>query len=245
MLKTTLSGDGSRTLYCASVGEHYHSTKDGALTEALYKHVLPAWQYRIRGRKQIVVLDICFGLGYNTLCLIWYLRRQGYRGCLQIFSPEHNRPLLAGLGEFPYPEEFSELKPLIKRLAKNLTFSEPDLTIEIIPVDARIWLKELTLSVDIVFHDPFSPAHNHQLWTREYFAELSRIGAADLLVTTYSTATAVRMGLFESGFHIYENRPAALVRSSTLASLVSLPLAEIDMQLKQQRNPAAASLRDN
>ena len=64
-------------------------------------------------------------------------------------------------------------------------------------------------------------------------------------MTTYSTATVVRMGLFENGFHVYENHPAALVRSATLASLGQLPLAEIDMQLKQQRNLAAASLRDN
>jgi tRNA U34 5-methylaminomethyl-2-thiouridine-forming methyltransferase MnmC len=82
------------------------------------------------------------------------------------------------------------------------------------------------------------------LWTREYFAELRRIGADDLLVTTYSTATAVRMGLFENGFHIYENHPAAKIRSATLASLTPLPLTEIDMVLKQQRNPLAASLRD-
>jgi len=244
VFKTTLSGDGSRTLYCAAVGEHYHSTKDGALTEALYKHVQPAWQHRIRGRQQVVVLDICFGLGYNSLCLIWYLRRQGYQGRLRIFSPEHDRKLIAGLGDFPYPDEFAELKPLIKQLAKNLTFSGPDLTVEIIPTEARSWLKEFSVPVDIVFHDPFSPAHNHQLWTREYFAELGRIGAADLLVTTYSTATAVRMGLYENGFHIYENRPAARVRSSTLGSLTPLPLSEIDMNLKQQRNPAAASLRD-
>ncbi|MCK5915887.1 MAG: hypothetical protein KAG92_07090, partial [Deltaproteobacteria bacterium] len=243
--EAVISGDGSRTLYCESVGEHYHSTKDGAFSEALYKHVLPAWQYRIIGRQRVTILDICFGLGYNTLVLIWYLRQQGYQGSLKIFSPEHDRQLIAGLRDFPYPDELLELYPIICELAKNLTYSEANLKIEIVATDARSWLAEFTDPVDIVFHDPFSPAHNHQLWTREYFAELKRVGADDLLVTTYSTATAVRMGFFENGFHIYENRPAALVRSATVASLVSLPLEEIDMKLKQQRNPSAASLRDN
>ncbi|MCK5680516.1 hypothetical protein KAI46_06870 [bacterium] len=244
MIETTLSGDGSRTLYCETVGEHYHSTKDGALSEALYKHVLPAWQYRIAGRSTITVLDICFGLGYNTLALIWYLRQQGYCGNLKIFSPEHDRKLVASLADFPYPDEFIGLNPIILELAKNLHYADSNLTIEIVAADARSWLRDFTTSVDIVFHDPFSPAHNHQLWTREYFAELRRLGANDLLVTTYSTATAVRMGLFENGFHIYENRPEAKVRSATLASLTPLSLPEIDMNLKQQRNPLAASLRD-
>ncbi len=245
MLKTTLSGDGSRTLYCEAAGEHYHSTKDGAFSEALYKHVLPAWQYRIAGRSTVTVLDICFGLGYNTLVLIWYLRQQGYAGRLQIFSPEHDLKLLQGLADFPYPEELAALSPIMKKLAENLACREADLAIEIIPTEARSWLKQFKSSVDIVFHDPFSPARNRQLWTYEYFAELRRIGSDDLLLTTYSTATAVRMGLFENGFHLYENRPAAKVRSATLASLTPLPLNEIDMVLKQQRNPAAASLRDS
>ena len=245
MADDIITGDGSRTLYCESVGEHYHSTKDGAFSEALYKHVLPAWKYRIVERKRITVLDICFGLGYNTFVLLWYLARQKYTGHLRIISPEHDTALLLSLIDFPYPEEFCDFVPIIKAIAENRRYESPDLLIEVFAADARSWLAGFAGPVDIVFHDPFSPVHNHRLWTREYFAELKRVGAADLLVTTYSTATAVRMGLFENGFHIYENRPEALVRSATLASLIPLPLAEIDMRLKRQRNLAAASLKDN
>ena len=244
MLKTTLSGDGSHTLYCSDVSEHYHSTRDGAFSEALYKHVLPAWQYRISDRPSVTILDICFGLGYNTLVLIWYLREQGYQGKLRIFSPEYDLGLLESLADFPYPDTLLELSLIIQKLAKNLFYQDADLVIEIVAADARSWLTGFSDRVDIVFQDPFSPVNNHNLWTREYFAELRRIGADDLLITTYSTATAVRMGLFENGFHIYENRPAAKVRSATLASLTPLPLTEIDMVLKQRRNPQAVSLRD-
>ena len=245
MFDHIVTGDGSRTLYCESVGEHYHSTKDGAFSEALYKHVLPAWKYCIAGRKRVTVLDVCFGLGYNTFVLLCYLARKKYAGHLRIISPEHDSALLSSLVDFTYPEEFCDLAPIIRALAENRLYESPDLLIEVIAAEARNWLAGFEGPVDIVFHDPFSPTHNHKLWTREYFAELKRVGTADLLVTTYSTATAVRMGLFENGFHLYENRPAALVRSSTLASLTPLPLTEIDMRLKQQRNPVAASLRDN
>ena len=38
----SLSEDGSFTAYSKEYGEHYHSTKDGALYESLIKHVIPA-----------------------------------------------------------------------------------------------------------------------------------------------------------------------------------------------------------
>lgn len=239
-----LTGDGSLTMFCRKTGEHYHSTKDGAFSEALHKFVLPAWKYRISGRRRITVLDVCFGLGYNTFTLLWFLKSQGYQGKLRILSPELDTALLSGLGSFVYPAEFSDLAPVIQSVVEKGGFSGPGLSLEVIASDARVFLEHFAGQVDVVFHDPFSPVHNPSLWTREYFSALRRVASPDLLLTTYSTATAVRMGLFENGFHVYENHPAILLRKSTLASLAPLPLPEIDMYLKCQRNPRAASLRD-
>ncbi len=238
------TGDGSPTLYCEAVREHYHSTRDGAFTEALHKHVLPAWEYRLRGRPEAVVLDLCFGLGYNTLVLLWLLQRMGYAGRLQVWSPERDAALLAGLESFPYPAELAALRPVVRALARQRRWIDRKLRIEVVVSEARAFIAGLAGPVDIVFHDPFSPRCNPSLWTREFFAGYRRLGAADLLVTTYSTATAVRLGLFENGFRIYEHRPRARVRSSTLATLGRLPETEIDMELKKQRNLRAASLRD-
>ena len=54
----TLSEDGSYTAYSKEYGEHYHSTKDGALHESLVKHVISALQ--IQKDKDILnILDIC------------------------------------------------------------------------------------------------------------------------------------------------------------------------------------------
>ncbi len=245
MPDSIVTGDGSLTLYCKSVGEHYHSTKDGAFSEALYKHVIPAWEYCIKRRQKVTIIDLCFGLGYNSFVLLWYLAQKKYTGHIRIISPEHDSELLSSLLNFSYPEEFCDLALIIRAIVEKRFYGSPKLSIEVFDGDARSWLAGLESPVDVVFHDPFSPVHNRELWTREYFAELKRVAGDGLLITTYSTATAVRMGLFENAFHIYENRPKALVRSSTLASLAPLPLEEIDMVLKQQRNPAAASLRDN
>jgi tRNA U34 5-methylaminomethyl-2-thiouridine-forming methyltransferase MnmC len=243
-LSLVITGDGSPTLFCEAVSEHYHSTRDGAFAEALHKHVGPAWEYRIRGRAEVVVVDLCFGLGYNTLVLLWLLRRKGFAGRLRVFSPERDAALLARLDSFPYPEQLAGLRPVIKSLASRRLWADRDWRVEIAVGEARSFLAGRRGPVDIIFHDPFSPQHNPALWTREFFAEYRRLGAADLLVTTYSAATAVRLGLYENGFRIYQHRPAARVRSSTLATLGRLPGTAIDMELKKKRNPAAASLRD-
>jgi tRNA U34 5-methylaminomethyl-2-thiouridine-forming methyltransferase MnmC len=245
-----ITGDGSPTLYAAAYGEHYHSTKDGAFTETLHKHVLPAWEYRIRGRCQVTVLDLGFGLGYNSLVLFWLLQRLGYAGRLRIVAVERDAALIRRLPEFAYPETLAVLRPLLIGLAANGCYRRGQLEIRLVESEARAFLAAYAESdagvdsVDVIFHDPFSPQKNPTLWTRECFAVYRRIGACDLLLTTYSTAAAVRLGLYENGFRIYENRPPARVRSATLASLAPLPLPEIDMELKKIRNPAAQSLRD-
>ena len=40
----TLSNDGTFTAYSKEYDEHYHSTKDGALNESLFKHVIPTFK---------------------------------------------------------------------------------------------------------------------------------------------------------------------------------------------------------
>jgi hypothetical protein len=63
-------------------------------------------------------------------------------------------------------------------------------------------------------------------------------------LTTYSTAAAIRLGLYENGFYIFVHR-AEMMRYSTVASLKMLDdLEYINMELKKERNPTARSMRD-
>ena len=65
--------DGSIGLYSHADKDVYHS-KFGALTEAWEKFVLPSGIDDILNIKQnINVLDICYGIGYNTKALMSYV----------------------------------------------------------------------------------------------------------------------------------------------------------------------------
>jgi hypothetical protein len=82
------------------------------------------------------------------------------------------------------------------------------------------------------------------LWTTEYFQSIRNICKEDAILTTYSTAIATRMGLYENGFFIFIHQ-ATLARGSTVASLKMLDSLEyIDMELKKIRNRQACSMKD-
>ena len=65
--------DGSLGLYSHSDNDVYHS-KFGALTEAWEKFILPSnINYLLCNKDKINVLDVCYGIGYNSKTLISYL----------------------------------------------------------------------------------------------------------------------------------------------------------------------------
>ncbi len=236
------TADGSATLYSEAFDECYHSTRDGALKESLQKHVLPAFSL-LPPKNEITILDVCFGLGYNTWTTLYYLQHNIFPGRVTILSPEFDRELVASLVHFDYPSEFDFLRPIIARVSGEGFYEDDRFRIRVLFGDARKSIPTIDRSVDIVYQDPFSPKKNPLLWTREYFADLRRIVSDEVILTTYSSATPVRMGLHENGFLLYEP-PSEGVRSGTIASLRPLDLTPIDMELKKRRNPAAASMRD-
>jgi tRNA U34 5-methylaminomethyl-2-thiouridine-forming methyltransferase MnmC len=235
------SNDGSNTKYSQQFDEHYHSTKDGALTETLQKHIIPAFSH-IK-KDTINILDICFGLGYNTLTTLYYIKQNNLDIKVNIFSPEFDRELIASLKEFEYPNELKEFTHIIKSLCENQKYESSDINIELFLGDAREYVKTLS-NIDIVYQDAFSPKKNPMLWTREYFGDIYRLLSSDGVVTTYSQATNVRMSMYVNGFYIHENISKD-VRGGTLAFKNKMELPYIDMELKQQRNPNAKASSDN
>ena len=235
--------DGSYTLYSKEFDEAYHSTKDGALYESLHKHVIPALFYK-REHETITILDICFGLGYNTLATLYYSKKQQLTSKIHIIAPEFDEDLVRSLKSFQFPSEFDNLKEIIEVLSEKLYYEDEQFKIEILVGDARESIPHIQEKIDIIYQDAFSPTHNPLLWTYEWFQDLYKISKQDALLTTYSTAASIRLGLYEQGFLIYIHR-AEKMRFSTIASLTPLDELEfVDMELKKLRNPTARSMKD-
>jgi len=237
------TGDSSDTLYSHEFNEHYHSTKDGALVESLHKHIIPAFKYSSH-KKHLKILDICFGLGYNTLATLYYIEQNNLDVSVEIYSPEFDLELIRSLQNFKYPKEFDNLKEIITTLSNELEYASDTINIKIVPDDARESIPTLTQKFDIIYQDAFSPQSNPLLWTQEYFGDIQKIMARDGIVTTYSIALATRLALHANGFKLYLYQDQK-IRSSTIASLQKIEgIEEVDMAHKIAINPNAKPLRD-
>jgi len=241
--KVILCEDGTNTLFSSEFNEPYHSTKDGALHESLEKHVKPALMIK-KDKSSLVILDICFGLGYNSLATLYYVKKHNIKTKIEILSPEFDDQLIASLMTFDYPDEFKNLTPIIQKLSQNFYYEDAQFKIDILRGDARVTLPKIKKKIDIVYQDAFSPTQNPLLWTKEFFQDISHISKEDTILTTYSTAASIRLGLYENAFYIYIHY-GEKSRYSTIASRTKLDLFEyVDMELKKVRNPIAQSFRD-
>ena len=242
--KLILCEDGTHTLFSEEFNEPYHSTKDGALHESLEKHVKPAFSIH-QDKKKLTILDICFGLGYNSFATLYYVQKNHLKTKVHILSPEFDESLISSLSMFSYPPEFESIKEIIKEVSQKLFYEDEQFKIEILLGDARKSVPQIETKIDIIYQDAFSPTHNPLLWTREFFKDISDISKEDTILTTYSTAASIRLGLYENGFLIFIHR-GEMTRYSTIASMKMLKNLEyIDMELKKIRNPTAKSFRDN
>lgn len=238
------SEDGSFTAFSSEFQEHYHSTRDGALHESLYKHVIPAFEHH-KEKDEVTILDICFGLGFNTLATLYYMRENSIKKKVRIFSPEFDADLIASLKVFTYPDIFTSFLPIIEALSTQHVYEDEELYIELYIGDAREYLRSCDERFDIVYQDAFSPATNPLLWTKEYFADISRLIKDDGILTTYSMALKTRLALYENGFNVYINSGEGH-RDATLASKSVLrEYALVDMPHKMACNEDIYSLRDD
>ncbi|WP_455757072.1 tRNA (5-methylaminomethyl-2-thiouridine)(34)-methyltransferase MnmD [Sulfurimonas sp.] len=240
----TLSEDGSYTAYSKEYDEHYHSTQDGALHESLVKHVIPAFKTQ-KDKDEITILDICFGLGFNTLATLFYAKQNLPHAKINIYSPELDASLVKSLSEFTYPKEFDEFKEIISDLVENGVYDNGLWHVEIFLGDAREYIKQFEEeSFNIVYQDAFSPSVNPILWTKEYFNDIKNIIKEDGVLTTYSIALATRLSLYENDFNLYINSGEDF-RDATVASLSEMSeFKKVDMQHKISCNPHAKALRD-
>ena len=234
--------DGSNTLFSTTYNQHYHNVDDGAIQEALYKHVIPALSYHAH-KTHLNILDICFGLGYNTFATLYYILENKLPIQVTIYSPELDAKLIDSLNDFTYPKEFEVIVPIIQSLIKNHVYKNEQFQIELFIGDAREYVKHLK-NIDVVYQDAFSSEVNHELWSVEYFKDIYKLCATDAVVTTYAIATPIRLSMFEAGFEIYEHIPTKRKITLGFKQKQEILGKYVDMNLKQLRNPTAKALYD-
>ena len=238
-----LSEDGSYTAFSKEYDEHYHSTKDGALKESLVKHIIPA--FSVVDKDEINILDICYGLGFNTLATILYVKEHFPKKKVNIYSPELDATLVRSLVNFTYPDEFKSIKNIILALSREGNYNDYQFSIELFLGDAREYIKRFENKFDIVYQDAFSPSVNPVLWTKEYFRDIRSSMKEEGVLTSYSIAFKTRLAMYENGLNLYTNSGIDF-RTSTVASIRLLEkFVLVDMLHKISCNKDIMSLKDD
>ena len=237
-----LSEDGSYTAYSEEYEEHYHSTRDGALKESLQKHVIPA--FSVIEKEEVVILDICYGLGFNTLATLLHRDENFPNTKLKIYSPELDESLIKSLEFFEYPTIFDKYRTIVTSLSSEGVYEDENTYIELFLGDARKYIKGFQNKFDIVYQDAFSPSNNPTLWTCEYFKDIKNTMKKESVLTTYSISLKTRLALYENNFKLYLNTGEDF-RDATIASFLSLEnFLFVDMPHKIACNPNVTSLKD-
>ncbi len=215
-MKEINTGDGSITFYNEEFDETYHSVT-GAEEEALKKFVEPSDVKEYALKDQVNILDVCFGLGYNSAVAIDKILEANLGCKINIIGLEKDINILKKINDVnPMIKSYMLFKDLEK---KNYDLSEDGITIKILIGDALKTINKINNKFDLVFHDPFSPKKCPELWTEEFFKKIKDLMNKNGVLTTYSCARIVRDNLKKAGFKV-EDGPSVRRRApSTIARL--------------------------
>lgn len=209
--------DGSLTFYNSQFGEHYH-TLAGARSEAEKKYIVPG-QLATRLRQgPVKLLDICFGLGYNSLVACETTIENG--GELSITALEMDRTVVAeAAGKLDGISTVVNWPEILEALLAHGHWNKGGISITIHWGDARHQIKKVTRPFDLLWLDAFSTQKNCELWTVDFFTQLAPLLEQGSALLTYSAAIPVRSGLIAAGLIIGETKAFGRPRGGTMAVL--------------------------
>jgi tRNA U34 5-methylaminomethyl-2-thiouridine-forming methyltransferase MnmC len=241
--------DGSFTFFSPEFQEAFHS-RFGAKQEAEGKFVEPCLlKAKAADRSRLRLLDICYGLGYNTAAAlesIWQINPHCQIELIALES-DSNVPKTAidlnllQLWLPPIPE-------LLAQLAREGTIIDDRLQAVLFVGDARQTIKqaiETGFTADAIFLDPFSPPKCPQLWTVDFLNLVKQTLAFDGRIATYSCAASVRTAFLEVGLKIGASTSVGRRSPGTIAAFKDCHLPPLSQQeLEHLQTRAAIPYRD-
>lgn len=195
-IRKLITADGSESFYNEIVGDIYHSST-GAVEEALKKYAEPTKIRELAEKGSISILDICFGLGYNSAAAIDIALQVNPDCHIEIIGLEIDQNILDMTREVnPSFRSYS----LIQEASVKHILNNSNINIKIIMGDAAKTIMDLNEMFDSVFLDPFSPSKAPELWQTGFLKEIRKRMKPNAVLATYSCARMVRDNLRTAGF---------------------------------------------
>jgi len=236
-LKKIITKDGSISFRSEKFNENFHS-RSGAFYETKHKFINPSRLKRFQN-KSINVLDICFGIGYNSALLFENLIIE--LSTLNWYGLElDKRPLNYALTD----KKFNNLwDPRVIEILNSLnykgSYKNMNFDCELRIGDARKEILNLPKKVtfDLIFLDGFSPQKCPEIWSDEFLSQLKKKIKYEGYLITYTSSAAVRKSLQNLGFNLFNIIPTLSTRNHWSYGT----LATFDYQ---QNNPYISQLSE-
>ena len=223
-----LTDDGSYSINSKEINNKVETlhTSTGAISESFEKFIKPM---KFDYSKDIAILDICAGLGYNSSAAIADFIKNSTDSNLKVDMVEISKATFACgiLVPSPIPEHDITKKAIEDELVKqnyaSLSLEEceipENIDINVFIEDARQTVQNLEdKTYDAIFLDPFSQNMAPELFSLEFFKEFRRIVKDNGIIATYTSSAPVRAAFIESGFYIGLGPIFGRKQGGTLAS---------------------------
>ncbi len=223
-----LTDDGSYSINSKEINHKIETlhTSTGAISEAFEKFIKPM---KFDYTKDITILDICAGLGYNTSAAIDDFLKHSEDSNLKIDMVEISAATLACGLLVPSPIKAHDIT---RKAIENELIKQDYATLELetaeIPsnIDINVYIEDARKTVqrlddksyDAIFLDPFSQNMAPELFSLEFFKQFRRIIKDTGIVATYTSAAPVRAGFIEADFYIGLGPIFGRKQGGTLAS---------------------------
>lgn len=223
-----LTDDGSYSINSKEINNKVETlhTSTGAISESFEKFIKPM---KFDYSKDIAILDICAGLGYNSSAAIADFIKNSTDSNLKVDMVEISKATFACgiLVPSPIPEHDITKKAIEDELVKqnyaSLSLEEceipENIDINVFIEDARQTVQNLEDNTyDAIFLDPFSQNMSPELFSLEFFKEFRRIIKDNGIIATYTSSAPVRAAFIEAGFYIGLGPIFGRKQGGTLAS---------------------------
>ena len=214
------TADGSKTFFSKEFNESFHS-HFGAKQESYFKYIVPTLLIEKASFPILRLLDVCYGLGYNTATAIEKIWEINPNCHIEIIGLEINpRVPQAAIEHQLFENCDTNLIDSLTKLAFEHQVQKQSLKAKLLMGDARDKINQVYQSgfkADAIFLDPFSPPQCPHLWTIEFLQLVSQCLQPDGLLATYSCAASVRNALANTGLSISSTSPVGRKAPGTVA----------------------------
>ncbi len=171
----------------------YYHPKSGAYRQAKELFIEKSSLKQKLKTKDINLLDVGFGMGYNSLESISLVKKHK----LNIVALDNNKSIILKSSKVIKDKNHEKI---LQQIYKTGFYEETNYSLELVLGDVRYTLQNLKNKFDVIFLDSFNHINNPSLLSIEIFKILKTLLKSDGVLVCSTSSEAVRVALSQAKF---------------------------------------------